>query len=404
MPMPPALTIILPIYNTPPRFLRRCLDSLLVQTFEDWEAVLASDGPEECDAVCREYAARDARFRLTEKSGSYGKAVNRGIDEARGGYIGIVEADDWCDPRMFRKLMAEAERTGADVVKTGFREAYDNPRLNRKKKLPYAGRISARANPTFFTLHPSIWCAVYRLAFLREKGIRLIEDRISYVDCAFHFETFALARDYRILHDHLYYYYQENPGQSIKRQDNPLDELVVLDKALRRLRSFPDVFEEIREYLVLAFAANLHGNYERLDCQGKATFWHEAHRVLPTWNFSGVYFDRLPPDLLRFMLALYAHPDLPDCVEGQKSLPPFPGGRRVERFALKLWNIPVAGIRLRGQHGTFTFAGLPLVRWQHNDVEWSIRLFGLIPLFRLSGVAKKSSTTNKGENKEVMPK
>lgn len=389
MSMSPALTIIIPVYNTPPRFLRRCLDSLLAQTFENWEVILASDGPEECDAVCREYVGKDARFRLVEKSGSYGKAVNRGIDEARGNYIGIVEADDWCDPQMYRKLMDEAVRTGADVVKTGYWEAYDNPRLNRKKKLPYSGKISARDNPTFFTSHPSVWCAVYRLAFLKEKGIRFIEDRVSYVDGAFHFETFALGRDYRILHDHLYYYYQENPGQSIKRQDNPLDEIIVLDRALRRLRAFPSVFEEIGEDLILAFAANLHGHYERLDCRGKATFWREAHRVLPTWDFSSVYFDRLPPDLLRFMLALYAQPDLPDCVEGQSSLPSFPGGKRVERFALKLWKFPIAGVRLRGRHGTFTIAGLPIVRWQHNDVEWSIRLFGLIPLFRMRCVSQK---------------
>lgn len=383
------LTIIIPIYNTPPQYLRRCLDSLLMQTFKNWEAVLACDGPEECYAVCREYLRKDARLKLMEKSGSYGKTVNRGIDNAKGDYIGIVEADDWCSPHMFRKLMGEAMRTCADVIKAGYWEACDDHHLNRKKKLPYSGRISPQGNPSFFYFPPSIWSAVYRLGFLKEKGIRFIEDSVSYVDAPFHLETFALARDYRILHDHLYYYYKNNPVQSVKRQDNPLDQIIVLTMALHRLRAFPSVFEEFGEELIRAFANYLHWSYKRLNCQYKAIFWREAHRALHAWDLSGVYFESLPPDLLRFMLALYAHPHLPNNAGGESSIPSFDDRKRVERFALKLWNIPLAGIRLHGQHGTFTLAGLPIVRWQYNDVEWSIRLFGFIPLFKLSRIKKK---------------
>ena len=65
------LSVIIPVYNTA-AYLRRCLDSVINQTMRDIEIILASDGPEDCDAICREYAAEDSRIKLIERPGSYG--------------------------------------------------------------------------------------------------------------------------------------------------------------------------------------------------------------------------------------------------------------------------------------------------------------------------------------------
>ena len=100
----PELSVIIPVYNTA-AYLRRCLDSVTNQTMRDIEIILASDGPEDCDAICREYAAGDSRIKLIERPGSYGAAVNRGIEQAQSDFIGIVEADDWIAPHMYENSL-----------------------------------------------------------------------------------------------------------------------------------------------------------------------------------------------------------------------------------------------------------------------------------------------------------
>lgn len=65
----PELSVIIPVYNTA-AYLRRCLDSVINQTMRDIEIILASDGPEDCDAICREYAAEDSRIKLIERRGA----------------------------------------------------------------------------------------------------------------------------------------------------------------------------------------------------------------------------------------------------------------------------------------------------------------------------------------------
>ena len=91
----PAISVIIPIYNVE-KYLRRCLDSVLNQTFSDWEAICVNDGsPDGSAAILSEYAARDARFKIVNKpNGGLSDARNAGMAVATGDYILYLDSDD----------------------------------------------------------------------------------------------------------------------------------------------------------------------------------------------------------------------------------------------------------------------------------------------------------------------
>lgn len=117
----PGLSIITPVYNKAP-YLAGCIDSILAQTYRDFELLLIDDRSTDGGlAVCRAYAERDARVRLVEldKNGGAAAARNRGLDEARGEWIGFVDADDTIDPQMYETLLLAAVQSDAQIASCG---------------------------------------------------------------------------------------------------------------------------------------------------------------------------------------------------------------------------------------------------------------------------------------------
>ena len=121
----PQISVIVPVYKVE-KYLRECVDSILAQTYRDFELILVDDGsPDNCGAICDEYAAKDSRIRVIhqENQGLSG-ARNSGIDIARGEFITFVDSDDLVDCRYLEILM-NAGSGGADVTVCRYREFAD---------------------------------------------------------------------------------------------------------------------------------------------------------------------------------------------------------------------------------------------------------------------------------------
>ena len=101
----PKVSVIVPVYNAEP-YLRRCLDSILVQTFTDFEAILVDDGStDHSGAICDEYAVRDARFKTIHiPNGGVSSARNMGLKQAKGMWVAFVDADDCVSPDYLQHL------------------------------------------------------------------------------------------------------------------------------------------------------------------------------------------------------------------------------------------------------------------------------------------------------------
>lgn len=115
----PKISVIVPVYNVE-NYLRRCVDSILVQSFADFELLLIDDGsPDNCGRICDEYAVRDSRVRVFHKpNGGVSSARNLGLDNARGEWIAFVDSDDYLDIDYLSELAAYTKQDNVDFVVT----------------------------------------------------------------------------------------------------------------------------------------------------------------------------------------------------------------------------------------------------------------------------------------------
>lgn len=121
----PAISIIIPVYNVE-KYLRRCLDSVLNQTFQDWQAICVNDGsPDGSAAILAEYAARDPRFVVvTKENGGLSDARNAGFPHATGEYIMYLDSDDFIHPQTMEIAYHMAQRDNSDIVSFTYDRIY----------------------------------------------------------------------------------------------------------------------------------------------------------------------------------------------------------------------------------------------------------------------------------------
>lgn len=128
------LSIIVPIYNVE-KYLPKCIDSILGQTYKDLELILVNDGsPDNSAKICDEYAQKDDRVIVIHKpNGGVSSARNAGLDRATGQYIGFVDPDDYITSDMYELMIKKLEVSNANMAICG----YDYMSENGKVERPY---------------------------------------------------------------------------------------------------------------------------------------------------------------------------------------------------------------------------------------------------------------------------
>ena len=131
----PAISIIIPMYGVE-KYLRRCLDSVLNQTFTDWQAICVNDGsPDKSGEIAREYAKKDKRIIVVDKeNGGLSDARNAGMPYASGEYVLYIDSDDFIHPQTLEIEYSLAQRDGSDIVSFTYDRFY-RPQLMVRHKL-----------------------------------------------------------------------------------------------------------------------------------------------------------------------------------------------------------------------------------------------------------------------------
>lgn len=242
------VSVIVPCYNTE-AYLDQCLTSIEANRSCSLEVIVLNDGSTDSSLdIMRAHAAADPRVRVVDKPNQgYGATVNRGIDEARGAYVAIVEPDDYLKPGMYDSLFALARRSGMpDVVKSAYWRVWmPGTPDERLFRCAYFGRVRPVGEP--FALadcprlimhHPSIWSALYRRGFLADRGIRFMEvPGAGWVDNPFLIETLAQAGSIVYTDESFYCYREDLPGSSTAQQPSSL--------AFRRWEDMADVLDRL---------------------------------------------------------------------------------------------------------------------------------------------------------------
>lgn len=136
----PLLSVIVPIYQVE-AYLPRCIDSILAQTFREFELILVNDGSKDnCAAIMAEYAAKDDRIiQLHKENGGLSSARNAGLGVARGKYVVFIDSDDYVASALFEDAVRTAEESGADQVVWNYQKVDDErtyePRLQMENEI-----------------------------------------------------------------------------------------------------------------------------------------------------------------------------------------------------------------------------------------------------------------------------
>lgn len=232
----PTLSVIVPVYNVEP-YLRACVDSILAQTFPDFELILVDDGSTDgCPALCDAYEGQDPRVRVIHKeNGGLSSARNAGMRSARAELLSFIDSDDFVHPQMFQTLVAPLlvnacigismctyqRCVGEDECDLRMKKLSDPEVIDavRALEMVYADVVP---NITFVA-----WNKVYRRELFEKSGVeypegKLYEDGFTTYRLLYEAEKVALV-------DEQLYFYRVRPGSIVsskKRVDERrMDEL-----------------------------------------------------------------------------------------------------------------------------------------------------------------------------------
>lgn len=165
------ISIIVPIYQSE-QTLRKCLESILSQTFREFEVLLVNDGStDRCAEICGEYVKKDSRVRFIEKSHS-GVSDTRqmGLENATGEYVIHCDSDDWMEPTMLEKLYEKAIESGVDMVVCDFWEEFHS-KSQVNKQFPHEYDASSPIARQISQLSNSMWNKLIRRSLFFVYGV-----------------------------------------------------------------------------------------------------------------------------------------------------------------------------------------------------------------------------------------
>lgn len=181
-------SIIIPIYKVE-QYLRQCIDSVLAQTYTNFEIILVDDGsPDGCPAICDEYANTDSRIKVIHKpNGGLSDARNAGLEVAKGEYVMFLDSDDWWDDKdSLCKIAVSIKASGADITIIGMKKYFSQEHrigdVRTPKKCDKANSTLSHAQEQYMRSNIFVACAwdkVVRRTLIEKDNQRFVKHQLS---------------------------------------------------------------------------------------------------------------------------------------------------------------------------------------------------------------------------------
>ena len=217
------VSIIVPIYKVE-KYLNKCIDSILAQTFTDFELILVDDGsPDNCGKICDEYAEKDSRIKVIHQVNSgVSSARNTGLKTAKGKYVGFVDPDDYLEPEFYEKMTNLITRDDTDLVICGVRKVFEDGKCAVEKltnnKVSAQNAINELFDVNGLNLRPSVWNKLFKT-----EMIGCFDEKISVSeDLKFCVEYLLKCKNVSYIEQNLYNNVQRN-GSLTKGGINELE-------------------------------------------------------------------------------------------------------------------------------------------------------------------------------------
>lgn len=257
------VSVIVPVYNTE-KYLRRCLDSLVMQTLDDIEIIIIEDkSPDNANEILKEYEKKyKDKLKVFHNKTNKGIGYNRnfGIEKSNGKYIGFVDSDDFVNETMFEKMYNKAEKENLDLVLCNFYKNLEKQNGSLESLVPEF--IIPDFKNTTLKDYPDLilkvnlapWNKLYRRN-LFTIDVRFPED-LKYEDAIVVIKTMARAEKIGIVDEKLNYYLVRNKSETTIMDKKVYDILTITKMILEELKSH-DYYNDIKEYVEAMTIRNL---------------------------------------------------------------------------------------------------------------------------------------------------
>ena len=208
------ISIIIPVYNTE-KYLRRCFDSIIIQTYKSIEIIIINDGSTDNSlSIIQEYENKDNRIIVIDKKNEgVSSARNIGIEQATGEYIMFCDSDDSVHPQWCEYMLKQIKRYSSDLISCQHSKVYGKEVLCSKDIEYCDSKIVDYYSLFLLGTSGSVWNKIYKSSVIRENSIRFILDFPIGEDVHFNIEYAKYITGYRLVPDELYYY-TENPDSA----------------------------------------------------------------------------------------------------------------------------------------------------------------------------------------------
>ena len=209
------VSVIIPFYNLE-SYIKRCLDSILAQTYSNLEILAVDDGSiDGTSEILSAYAKMDRRvIHIRQDNAGAGAASNKGIEMARGEYLTFVDNDDWIEPTMYEQLVGTIERNNAEMSVCNFNLIYSDRNDNCYGTMRSGVEDIYDDVYGYFCKHCActrpnnyIWTRLYRAGIVKNSGIRFENFRLG-ADTLFNFKLLPLQNRVAFINEGLYNYVQ----------------------------------------------------------------------------------------------------------------------------------------------------------------------------------------------------
>ena len=221
------ISIIVPVYNVE-KYIVECIESVIKQTYTEWELLLIDDGSTDCSGkICNDFALTDSRIKVFhKKNGGQPSALNYGLDCAQGKYVIFMDSDDyWCDDDILNKLYQKAELFNLDIVRGECKEV-DNTGttiynyLRENDKLKYSNQV---VDATFF-IDKLVAGRYFMVLYLIKRStigkLRYNENRVFLQDAEFNLSLCGMQNLRCMYIPEVFYAYRKHDN-AITVKDHP---------------------------------------------------------------------------------------------------------------------------------------------------------------------------------------
>ena len=218
---PPTISVIVPVYNTE-KYLRRCIDSVLAQTYQDFELLLIDDGSKDSSgAICDEYAAKDARVRVFHKeNGGVSDTRNYGLNLAQGKYLMFLDSDDfWLQDDVLEVLIEKAKENDLDIIRGEYSAMHEDGTLawNREisaERKNHAGQILTNVEFLEYAIHGEFFLPLSMIKLSSIGKFRFEVGRVFLEDMLFYSSYLTQSLRCMYVPNIRFYAYRKNEGSA----------------------------------------------------------------------------------------------------------------------------------------------------------------------------------------------